>query len=176
MGSCTLLKQTSRRHRAPSVKLKSLLLRVSESRSEGKHWRWCGGDKWMRLSTTSWQKSLDCRLWALGDVSSQKSAGRVTPNCVSKSGSCTSDNFILKVPEVGCWLAVQKQGRTCDIAAADDSCSDQKMMEFRTQRKAAKVKSRLSILDFHSSGSGLFRELLCRSPLEAVKGRKSSSG
>lgn len=35
----------------------------------------------------------------LGDFSSQTSAGRVTSNCASNSGSCTSDNFIPKVPE-----------------------------------------------------------------------------
>lgn len=74
------------------MKLKSLLLRVSEPRSEGKNWRWCGGSKWMRLSTTSWQKSPDCRLRPLEDFSSWTCSGRVTPNCAS-------DNFILKVPK-----------------------------------------------------------------------------
>ena len=50
-----------------------------------------------------------------------------------------------------------------------ESCSDHKVTELRIQRKARKVNSRFSILDFESSDFGLFGALI-------VKGRKQPSG
>lgn len=35
----------------------------------------------------------------LGDLSSQTSAGTVTPSCASNSGTCTGINFLTKMPE-----------------------------------------------------------------------------
>jgi len=52
------------------------------------------------------------------------------------------------------------------------SCSNHKIIDLKNLRKASKINSRMTILDFRRADCNFFRELIDRIPLEAtLKGK-----